>query len=369
MKIVLVGGQNVPGIGGAEAYMFNMGKSLFKSGHDVTIICSDRKTYTTSVDGIEIVHEVCPKSNMVALPMLFFKSLAYIYKNRKEIDVVNFQSIFFAFLPGWITALCGCKVCYTIHSLAEDNPKHGKMLKLLMKMMAFVSIWLCGKNILTISKSKAKEVKARYGKTCSVVPCGVDLPISDINSDILVRFGINSGHYYLTIGRIDPIKNLDVLIKAFNKNKSKGYQLVIAGDYENNYGRYLQDLAEGNENIIFVGRVMGDDKDCLLKNCFINCLVSSSEGMPISLLEAMAYGKPCIVTDIPAIREVMQEKWGYWCKVKDVDSLQRQMEYVEGNYEKTVDLGHHMADYIAKHHTWDKISERYINYLSFIGAK
>ena len=369
MKIVLVGGQNVPGIGGAEAYMFNMAKALCALGHEVTIICSNREAYTTIVDGIEIVHKVCPKSNMVALPMLFFKSLGYIYKNRKTIDVVNYQSIFFAFLPGWIAALCGCKVCYTIHSLAEDNPKHGKLLKLIMKLMAFISIWGCGKNILTISKSKAKEIKSRYGKTCAVVPNGVNMPINSDDSDIHERFGLNKGYYYLTIGRIDPIKNLDVLINAFKRRNNENFQLVIAGDYANSYGDYLHDLAKDNKNIFLVGSVMGADKECLLKHCFVNCLVSSSEGMPISLLEAMAYGKPCIVTDIPAIREIVEDDWGDWCRVQDVDSLALQMKSVEDNYDKTLNRGVQMADYIAKHHTWDNIAGQYVKYLQSIGVK
>ena len=80
MKIVFVGGQSVPGIGGVEAYMLNMAKTLIVLGHDVTIICSDRKAFSVNIDGIEIVHLVCPKSNMYALPMLFLKSMSYIYK-------------------------------------------------------------------------------------------------------------------------------------------------------------------------------------------------------------------------------------------------------------------------------------------------
>lgn len=367
MKIVLVGGQNVSGVGGTEAYMFNMAKALRELGHDVTIICSNREAYITKVDGIEIVHKVCPKSNMVALPMLFFKSLSYILRNRETIDVVNFQSVFFAFLPGWIAALCGCKVCYTIHSLAEDNPKHGKLLKLIMKIMAFISMWCCGKNILTISNSKAKEIKKRYGKRTAVVPCGVNLPMESATSDILDRYDIVKGYYYLTIGRIDPIKNLDVLIKAFDRRRNKGFQLLIAGDYANSYGDYLRELAKDNKNIIFVGSVMGADKECLLRNCFVNCLVSSSEGMPISLLEAMAYGKPCIVTDIPAIREIVEEDWVYWCQVRDVDSLMKQMNNAEGNYNQTLKKGYQMADYIAKHHTWDNIAEQYVGYLHMLG--
>ena len=137
MNIVLVGGQGMPGVGGTESYMLNLAGELCKQGHNATIICSDRKAYTTTYKNIKVVHKVCPKSNVIALPLLFFKSLGYIIKNRKEIDVVNFQSIFIAFIPGWIAALCGCKPCYTIHSLAEDNPKHGAAMKLLMKLVAF----------------------------------------------------------------------------------------------------------------------------------------------------------------------------------------------------------------------------------------
>ena len=139
MKIVLIGGQCIPGIGGIESYVLNMAKSLTKQGDDVTIICCDRKAYTKVIDGIEIVHMVCPRSNIIALPLLFIKALPYIIKNRKHIDVINYQSIFFAFISGWIAKLCGCNVYYTIHSLAEDNPKHSKIMKFLMKATAYMS--------------------------------------------------------------------------------------------------------------------------------------------------------------------------------------------------------------------------------------
>ena len=66
MKIILIGGQCIPGIGGIESYVLNMAKSLTKQGDDVTIICCDRKAYTKVVDGIEIVHIVCPRSNIIA---------------------------------------------------------------------------------------------------------------------------------------------------------------------------------------------------------------------------------------------------------------------------------------------------------------
>lgn len=363
MRIVLIGGQEVPGIGGAETYMMNLAKELCRQGHSATIICSGRNAYATNVDNVKIIHKVCPKSNMVALPLLFLKSIGYIIRKRKEIDVVNYQSIFLAFLPGWIAHIFGCKACYTIHSLAEDNPKHGTLMKFLMKIVTFISIWLCGSNIITISKSKAREIKARYGKNCAVIPCGIAESKDCMDTDIFDRFGIKKGEYYLTIGRIDPVKNLDTLIKSFDRRCKSGKQLVIAGNYENEHGRYLKALAGSNPNVIFTGIVMGDDKETLLKYCYANCLVSSSEGMPISLLESMLQAKPCIVTDIPAIREIMEDDWGYWCKVQDVDTLCAQMKKLENEYSTAKEKGILMKESVLNNNLWEMVTKKYIEYL------
>lgn len=369
MKILLIGGQEVPGIGGTEAYMMNLAKELCRQGHSATIICSGRKPNESTIDNVKIIHKICPKSNIVALPLLFFKSIGYVIKNRKEIDVVNYQSIFLAFIPGWIATLLDCKACYTIHSLAEDNPKHGTFMKFMMKLVAFISIWLCGRNIITISKSKAREIKARYGKKCAVIPCGIAASKDCIDTDILDRFGIKKGEYYLTIGRIDPIKNLDILIKSFNKHCNPSKQLVIAGNYENDYGRYLKGFASSNPNIIFTGVVMGNDKETLLKYCFADCLVSSSEGMPISLLEAMIYAKPCIVTDIPAMKEIMEKDLGYWCETGDINTLCKQMKHIESEVEIAQKKGHKLKENIENNYTWDKVTYKYIAYLQSIDVK
>ena len=363
MNIILIGGQCIPGIGGVESYTFNMAKALLALGQNVTIISSGRLEDRFICDCVEIINKLCPRTNIVALPLLFFKSISYILKNRKFIDVINYQSIFLAFIPGWIAKICGCKVCYTIHSLAEDNPKHGWLMRFLIKIVAFISIWCCGNKILTISQSKAQEIYSRYWKKCYVIPCGVNPPLLDSNSDILSRFNIRQGTYFLTIGRIDPIKNLDTLINAFLRSDCHNYQLVIAGDYTNSYGDYLMKLSQNDNRVIFVGSVMGADKECLLKHCMINCLVSSSEGMPISLLEAMIYGKASIVSDIPAIREVLQNDLGYWCKVNDVASLTEQMNIVVNNYNKVIKDGAMLATYVSKYHIWNKVAKKYENYI------
>ena len=108
---------------------------------------------------------------------------------------------------------------------------------------------------------------------------------------------------------------------------------------------------------------MGNDKETLLKNCYANCLVSSSEGMPISLLEAMMYAKPSIVTDIPAIREIMENDWGYWCKVQDTDTLCAQMKHLENEYSAAKGKGTLMKEYVLSNNLWEMVAKKYIDYL------
>ena len=369
MKIVLIGGRNIPGFGGVESYMMNLAKELSNQGHEAIIICCSDQSHEATIDNVSIKYIACPKQSIFTFPLLFLKSIGYILKNRKSIDVVNFQGTFLTFFSGWVARLCGCRVCYTRHSMAEDNPKYNKIKKFTIKTLSFISTWLCGKNIITISNSKAAEIKDRYGKSCTVIPCGVNMPPEKINSNIIEKFGISKGNYFLTIGRFDPVKNLDILINAFKKTNNERYQLVIAGNYNNSYGEELQQLAKENKNIIFVGGVIGDDKECLLRNCFVNCLVSSSEGMPISLLEAMAYGKFSIATDIPAIREITKDNWCYWCKPKDVDSLYSQLINTEKNHETVAGGNSEMVEYIKRQHTWRSITQQYVSYLNSIGAK
>jgi glycosyltransferase involved in cell wall biosynthesis len=85
--------------------------------------------------------------------------------------------------------------------------------------------------------------------------------------------------------------------------------------------------------------------------------------MPLSLLEAMSYSKPCIVSDIPAIHEVLEDNWGLWCTARDVNSLIEQMTTLEACYNEIIEKCPNMSAYVLNNHTWDRIAERYTSYI------
>ena len=92
---------------------------------------------------------------------------------------------------------------------------------------------------------------------------------------------------------------MDYLIDAYKKlNTDK--KLVIAGGASHTEGflEHIKEKIKNNENIIMTGFVQGNELKELYSNCLIYCLPSDVEGMPLSLLEAMSYGRHCLVSDI-----------------------------------------------------------------------
>lgn len=359
MRTVFIGAQENPN--GVNSYTYNLALELKNRGHESFVISFGSCDKETDYKGVRIKQYKTFGGTMTSIPMLYLKSLPYIIKHRKEIDMVMYQTVMFSVIPSFIVRRFGLKSSAIIHSLAEDSPKHGAMMKKLLVGITKIALTLT-RNVITVSHTKAKEVYDRYNKKCKVLPCGVFLPtIKDVSSDIFEKNGIRIGQYFLTIGRIDPVKNYEVLIDAFKKHEYHDFQLVIGGDTNNSYGRTIVERAKDCKNIIFPGIVYGDVKAALLKNCIAYCLVSSSEGLPIALLEGMSYGKIPIVTRIPSIQEVLKKhNIGLWSDVKNVEEVASNFIKVERNFEDVKSQGEIACKIVEDNYTWPKVCDLYL---------
>jgi len=99
----------------------------------------------------------------------------------------------------------------------------------------------------------------------------------------------------LFLSRILRQKGIYETIDAWASLKDKyPIDLLIAGDGEDLAGvkRYVRDMKLNR--VSFCGYVVGKEKDNLFKNAHLYCLPSYTEGMPVSVVEAMAYGLPVV---------------------------------------------------------------------------
>ncbi|MFW5634164.1 MAG: glycosyltransferase family 4 protein [Erythrobacter sp.] len=108
----------------------------------------------------------------------------------------------------------------------------------------------------------------------------------------------------VTVGRLDPVKGFDVLIEAFAilRGRHPGARLTIVGEGEERAALARQAERLGVESCIeFAGRRSPEDLRTLLHRADLFVLPSRSEGMPLSLLEAMACALPCVATDVGGV--------------------------------------------------------------------
>ncbi|OZI08576.1 glycosyl transferase family 1 [Siphonobacter sp. BAB-5385] len=124
--------------------------------------------------------------------------------------------------------------------------------------------------------------------------------------------------YLLFISRVHEKKGVDVLIKAYTQVKSREPRfpkLVIAGPgLETPFGQRVQDLANHDPDIIFTGMLSGQAKWGAFYGCEAFVLPSHQENFGIAVIEAMACGKPVLISDQVNIwREIVSGGGGMIC--------------------------------------------------------
>ncbi|GAB4451900.1 MAG: glycosyltransferase [Bacteroidales bacterium] len=126
------------------------------------------------------------------------------------------------------------------------------------------------------------------------------------------------------IGRLHKIKNIESLIKSWEKVTSKNdWELVIVGDGEPNYVNKLKKLVielEISSSVIFTGFLTGIEKENLWKTLDIIVLPSFSENFGMVVGEALQYEIPVIASTGTPWEDLNTYQCGWWVN-NNTDSL------------------------------------------------
>jgi poly(glycerol-phosphate) alpha-glucosyltransferase len=165
----------------------------------------------------------------------------------------------------------------------------------------------------------------------------------------------------LFLGRIHPKKGLDLLLPAWSRLEAqrKDWELVIAGPDERNYCRQIQKLAASlgiEGEILFTGAVTGSAKIALLYSADLFVLPSYSEGLPMSLLEAMACEIPVVATHHCNCPDIHPAGAGWACD-PTVDSVAEALKIaVQASDTERAQRGRAGRELVRRSYSWEHIT-------------
>lgn len=115
------------------------------------------------------------------------------------------------------------------------------------------------------------------------------------------------------------------LVEGYRKANT-GKKLVLVGPLDDSeYCKTVQQQAQNDPNIIMTDYVVGDPLKELYSNCGLFVLPSHTEGLSLSLLEALSIGARCLVSNIPE-NTVVADIYGASFTPEDTDDLARALE-------------------------------------------
>lgn len=295
LKIAMIGQKYTPSnIGGVEVVVKELSARLNKKGYDVT--CYNR-SYENSP---KTIHKKC----LGAFLSSFFATMRAL---KSDANIVHYHTEGPAYWCWIIKCFSKKKVIVTIHGLDWKRVKQNKIASSFIKKSEKRAVKYADE-IIVLSKSAQDYFMQKYNRKTNYIPNGVEIHKTQKPNIIKSKYGLKGNDYILYLARIAPEKCTHLLVEAYKELKTNK-KLVIAGHPDvKKYAKYIKALAANNPNIIMTGFVDGDEKAELYSNASVYVLPSEVEGMALTLLEAMSYNVPVIVSDIPENTEVVGKK-------------------------------------------------------------
>jgi len=236
-------------------------------------------------------------------------------------DIVHFHAqgpCLFSWVPRLLRPRM--KVFFTCHGLDWQRKKWPAWAARLLRIGEWCSVRFPHYRI-AVSRHLQQYYHETYHTETHYIPNGISLP-GQLSAEQLAPLGLNPKGYLLWVGRIVPEKRLEDVLQAYLRTP-RDLVLAIVGESADgkDYMRYLQNLAGGTKQIIFVGYQYGTTLHQLYANALAFVTASELEGLPLTLLEALAHGTVCIASDIPPHREILEPLNGMLFPIGDIAAL------------------------------------------------
>lgn len=363
MNICLFTPSFLPDIGGMEVVLDKLARQFQYLGHK-PIIVAQRSRHNTEIPKLpyKVIYYPRPRSSVWLLQ--YVEHVLMREHKRYRFDIVHSHLVYpTGYIATKLKKRLGVPVIITSHKgdiIPESRYRQRfitrkRMCWALKNADAATAVSSVLKNIIDeLTSNKANSI---------VIPNGVDIPSDTPGLMPETCAKVNGKDFMLTLGRLHHYKGLDVLlnaVKLLSKQNAEIPHLVIAGDGKEmeNLRRRTMEL-QLDDKVVFTGAVFGDRKHWLLRNCVFFLQPSRAEGMPLTVLEAMAYGKAVIGTRIGGIMELItNNENGILVEPEDSLSLSEAIKNLCEN--PNLEYMQDKARALVLQMTWPIIADRYL---------
>jgi len=360
MKIAFIGQKGIPAkLGGVERHVEELAVKMAQKGHEVFVYA--RKNYTDNnlkeYKGVKII--LLPSIGTKHLDAITHTFLATVHALFQKYDVIHFHSIGPNFWNFLVKIFGGkTKLVATYHCQDYYHQKWNWFARKSLQLGEWMTCKIPNKTI-AVSKILNSFIKNEYKIDSVYIPNGYSISRTN-RIDEIQKWGLEKNNYILSISRLIKHKGIHYLIEAFknleDQGMTAGKKLVIVGEgfHTDEYVKNLKKQAEGRNNIIFTGAQTSEALAQLFENAYLFVQPSQSEGLSITLLEAMGYGKGILVSDIPENMEPLNQT-GFNFENGNASDLQEKLKKILSEDELVKNEGFKSKKIAEDKFNWENI--------------
>lgn len=356
MRIAMIGLRGIPAkYSGVETAVEEIGARMVEEGHSVFVYCmsSSQGASTAPYRGMRRI--TIPTIRSKNLEMIVYSVLATIHAIFGRYDIIHFQALgpsSMAFLC-WLARRPSVVTC---HGLDYKREKWGPFARSYLRLGEYVSARYAAE-VITVSRSLQRHFADACRRQATYIPNGSFQQARIELGQSSDRFGILPKGYVVFVGRLVECKRVDHLIRAFSKCETK-LKLVIAGEGPPEIVKDLRALAKEDDRVVFTGHLHGSELAAVFSNAALYVLPSVLEGLPLSLIEALAYDLPVVVSDIPENLEVVADGERYRATIVKSDDPESLHQGLEAAITALQLMGDHTtgnSDFVLTKYNWNQI--------------
>lgn len=351
IHVAVVGTQGVPATyGGFESLVDNLLGPNCPDDIEYTVFCSgkDIADHIPAYKGATLKYIPLHANGIQSVP---YDMLSLCRCLSPRYDVILLLGVSGCLFLPIFNLLNSKKLIINIDGQEYKRAKWGNFAKKILKWSEALAVRYADV-VVSDNKGIQDYVSQTYRRPSQLICYGGDHTKRTLTEDFmratLDRYGLTPGEYAITVCRIEPENNPEIVLDAFSRS---GHKLVYIGNWNNSeYGRLLRKRFSLYPNLMMLDAIYDlDILYALRSNASIYVHGHSAGGTNPSLVEAMFFGIPIISFDVVYNRETTEHK-AYYFKHADqiIDILGR------------TDLDGSPMKEIAEHcYVWNAISAQY----------